>query len=66
MSSTKYRIEQGNKVLGHFSGHTLQEAVQKAINNQKKYGNLFDEAEPFLLTRGSKTYNVFADGKECN
>ena len=66
MPSIKYRVEQGNRVLGHFSGHTPQEAVRKAINNQKKYGNLFNEAEPFLLVRGSKIYNTFADGRECN
>lgn len=66
MPSIKYRVEQGNRVLGHFSGHTLQEAVQKAINKQKKYGNLFNETEPFFLARGSKTYVVFMDGRECN
>lgn len=65
MSSCKYRIEQNGTVLGHFAGHSFQEAIRKALDVHSKYNNHFDENQPFFLTRGSKTYKVYADGREC-
>ena len=65
MSSRKYRVEQGETVLGHFAGHSFQEVIRKALDTQAKYNNYFDENKPFLLTRGSKMYESYADGREC-
>ena len=64
MSSRKYRVEQNNKVLGHFSGHTLEEACQKAVDNQSKYGNHFDITKPFYLFRGSNKYSCYLNKQE--
>lgn len=64
MACKKYKVKQGDKVLGHFTGHSFQEAYQKAIDTQNKYGNHFNENEPFYLFRGSNKYKVYLDGRE--
>lgn len=38
MSGNKYRIEQNGQFLGHHTGHSAAEAVEKAVN---KYGSYY-------------------------
>lgn len=64
MSSCKYKVEQNGKVLGHFVGHSFQDAIQRALEAHSNYNNNIDENQSFTLTRGSNTYVAFLDGRK--
>ena len=58
MAMHRYRVEQDGVFLGHHHGNSLQSVVQKAIDQYGRFHHI-DEHKPFLLTKGSKIYQVF-------
>lgn len=59
--SLKYKITNGDKVLGNYHAHDAEAAVDKAIAANAKFGNL-DFSKPFDVKRGLFATTIKREG----
>lgn len=58
MSGKKYKIEQNEKFLGHWTAHTPQEAIYKMLNSNYPDCYYINPNESFVVTKGEKTETI--------
>ena len=55
--AVKYKVSNGDTVLGNFPADCADVAVDKAVAKWDRYGNL-DFSKPFNVVRGKHSYVV--------
>lgn len=57
----KYKVQQGNQFLGHYSAHSAEEAIAKAIEKQSEFYSI-DPNAPFDIKYGLNWQTVTIGG----
>ena len=61
--SNKFRVSVDGKFLGHYTGHTPQDAIQKAIKaNYIYHKDKIDNCKEFELQRGNQAMFIAREG----
>lgn len=53
----KYKVSQNGQYFGHYSAHSYEEAIAKAIEKQGEYYKI-DKTQPFDVKYGMSWVNV--------